>query len=227
MRQITARAIIKGILTFGLCLAHPAWGAMIYTNLGSGGTYSGNGGWTVSGSSSFVGLQNSAVGFSVTGAGSLTEIELGLMNYQGKGASTAVVSLWTAAAGLPQTEVESWAVTPQAVWPGSPSMSGLTTISDITGVTLNAGASYILEVSPGASDTWDVWGGNDIGVSSAYAYDALIHGDIINIGASGSADTPSLQLVGTASVVPLPATAWLLLSGLCGFGVLTRKRLAV
>jgi len=108
---------------------------------------------------------------------------------------------------------------------GQPGAGGLVTNVDVT-----VGATTILNISPFTVNLYAESGGTPVGPSLASGtsfnlpslasgmYDLVITGTAT--GVLGG------QYVGTvaASAVPLPAAAWLLLSGLAGVGAMARRR---
>src|SRR5262249_49959551 len=85
----------------------------------------------------------------------------------------------------------------------------LTTISNIRGLSLDAGASYFLQVSPGSTDTFDMWNLNNTGATALVISTSPTAGSL-----SAPITGPAFEVQGVAPTVPLPGTVWLLLSGL-------------
>lgn len=117
-------------------------------------------------SSASPGYAADAMPFSVSVTASVSEIDVALGWYTGTNGAT--VSLWTDANGTPGTQLgPSWSV-------GNFPSSGTTDdtvvmISGISGINLAAGSSYLLVITPAASDTWAGWNLNTTGINGLTA----------------------------------------------------------
>lgn len=202
--------------------------SVIYSNYTAADSL-GSQGRTVYGTSNFAGGNDPAYSFVASSTGSVSEIDLGLSITSGN----VVASLWTAAlgCGTGTYSASCGKLTPTTVlgsWNVSPSVTMFHSISNITGVTLTAGSTYFMRLSPGTPTTQAVWGNNVHGASgnlwqcggSNASFTACL--GYTNIGTANSGAFAILS--GTTSPVPLPATAWLMLGGLSGLGVLSRKK---
>src|SRR5262249_54296295 len=103
-RFLTALSFVA----FSLAQTVSASATTIYTSFPSG-TYDMNGGWAVAGP--VTGPVKSAEKFASSGNFVLAQIDLGLTNLSGN--NSALVSLWTEAAGLPDAQLGSWSVSGQ------------------------------------------------------------------------------------------------------------------
>lgn len=83
------------------------------------------------------------------------------------------------------------------------------TLPDGTVVEVPVDAFGNFQVSP----DWGIELGPNTFIATAFADD-------------GTTDTATLTLIGTAGIVPLPAAAWMLLSGLIGLGAVARRKSA-
>lgn len=188
-----------------LALATSAHAITIFSDFGPGETYSDSGGVYIAGPDSYAGLATTAWAFASDGVYDVTQIDFALTNFDGT--NSAIASLWTNVSGSTGVELGSWAVSDQ------PSGLGVTTITGITGVRLNSGSSYFLQLEAGAADTLDGWWDNTQGYVAQGAY----HGVFDTVSRAGAFD-----VVGTA--VPEPGAWTMLILGLFGAGALLRNR---
>jgi hypothetical protein len=141
---------------------HPTTvGSVVYSDFGSNYGFGCCVGWTVSGSLAPQSTGNYAVATEFTSSGnfSVGQIDVGV-GYVTGSPNNLMVSLWTDDNNLPGTEMESWNVSDLPKF-GATS-NGVATISGITGIHLQAGADYFLELSsPGGA--WDSWSFNSLG----------------------------------------------------------------
>jgi PEP-CTERM motif len=203
------------VLSTGLLFQATAHAAVIASTLDAG-LYKATGGQNVSGSASFVGETEIATPFTSSGNYSVDQIDVGLTNNEGT--NSAVVGLWTDVGGIPTVELGSWNVSNQPAFGSTGSV--LTSITGISGINLVSGGHYFITIFPGASDTWDVWNGNLLGIAGA---DFSTNG-----GASwtqqANLDRPAFDILGTAAAVPEPATLTLFGFALFGLGTIPRRR---
>ncbi len=178
----------------------------IYSNLSpSSPTYNGTdavGSYLVSGATATVGLAvTSAMAFTPSGTYDLSQIDLAL-GWHSSGTNSVVITLNSDSGNAPGTVLETWS---QSSLPTFLSTSDvLQTLLPISTITLTSGDQYWIEVSPGASDTWAAWNGNNTGAK----------GTAWQNGTTFSNDTlGAFDVQGTAPVtaVPEPST-WLLLA---------------
>lgn len=151
MRIVQSVATIC-VAAVAVSVVQPAKADVIYSNFGTGNTYSTN-----ARSIGFSGSFSVGALFTPTQSYSVTQIALPLTSLGGPNAFS--VSLWTVSNFAPATQV--WA-NPSTV--SAP--SGIVTITGFSGVTLLANTQYALLVSPGASGAQGGWYGNNIGISS-------------------------------------------------------------
>jgi hypothetical protein len=198
----------------------------IYSNLGPGLTYSGGSAIRAASGSAVVspGLAAATPFVVPTGSDfSLTEIDLAI---GAASAAPATVELRDNAGGAPGTVITSWTMN----FPGLFSTSAIVpaqAITGITGITLDAGATYWVAVFPGspATDTW--WYHNTTGQTNIKAS--------LFIGSGGWSNTFNANVAfgvfGTpqdATPVPDPATLVTLGAGLLGLlGTRARRRRAL
>jgi hypothetical protein len=185
--------------------AAPSQASVIFSDLGPGGAYDSNVGWTVATNASVI-AQDIAIGqeFTTTGAGDVSQIDVALGLLAG-GGGAGQVSLWTSGFG---SELGVWNATYSQP-------AGLFTISGITGVQLDADTTYIL-VASGLSDTFGYWAWNSAG-ATGNLYDNQSYQENGPLGA--------FDVLGGVAV-PEPATWAMMLGGFGGLGALLRRRRA-
>jgi len=180
-----------------------AFAAVIFSDLGVGNSYNCCSAEDVTGSSTSIGYQAVADGFTSAGTYDVTQIDVALAYL--RGTNEAEISLWTDAGGSPGTELGDWTVKDQPFF-GS---TALTTISGITGVTLAAGNSYYLIVAPIAADTFDGFNFNSTGASGPV---------LVNNGSGFFQVGTTLNAFAILSVAE-PSTWAMMLLGFAGLGV--------
>lgn len=210
---------IKLAITFvttSLLFQAPAHATVIASTLNAG-LYNSAAGQVASGSASFVGEEEFAAPFISSGNFSVDQIDVGLTN--NAGTNSAVVGLWTDVAGIPAVELGSWNVNNQPHFGSTGSI--LTTITGISGINLTSGGHYFITIFPGASDTWDVWNGNTLGIVGA---DFSTDGGV-SWTQQANLDRPAFDVLGTAAAaVPEPGTLSLFGFALFGLGASQRRR---
>jgi hypothetical protein len=215
IRMLASRsAIVTALITFIPAIGFPgyaAYASVIYSNFGAGNSYSCCQGWGVFGGS--FGSGADAMSFTPTAAADVSQIDLPLNTFIGNSAGVTI-SLWTNVGGDLGAQLGSWSATLPD--------SGLLTISGISGVHLDALASYYLAASESGSAI-DDWNWNSVGATGPY----------INAGTSNASGTLGAfdVLAADVSTTPLPSTWLMLLGGFVGLGFFayrgTKKRTAL
>ena len=136
-------------------------------------------------------VTGSAAAFSFVSPGSyaVTQIDLGLTAPFNPGRASASVSLWTNVSGSLGAYLGDWTVSGIANNAGS----SITTISGITGVYLQAGVSYFLQVT--SFTDYVAWGQNTTGYKSTRLYNG-VRQDVNFAGA--------FDILGDPATPPLP-----------------------
>jgi len=186
-----------------------------YSDFGPGETYTNYIGWGVFGSSCCSFSASSAMAFSPSVSGSVSQIDVALGNLNGT--NSAAVSLWTYDSGYLGVQISpSWVVSSQPIF-GSTNNT-LTSIAGITGITLSDTSTYFLYITPGAASTEDSWNLNSTGQTGTMV-------SIINGVATSSAETLSaFDVLGAPSATPLPAALPLFATSLGALGLLGWRR---
>lgn len=198
---------------------HPSTvGTVIYSNFGQNYSFSCCTGWTVSEISSSASTSNVvATEFSSSGSFSVGQIDVGVGWVTGAD-NGVMVSLWTDSNNVPGTELGSWSA---SNIPGFAATSnGVATISDITGVRVQAGADYFLELSS-PNNSWDAWSFNSLGIKGLV--DQKVNGVwnpymTYDLGAFDILADPASQ------DTPEPATLTLLGVGMLALGGVLRRK---
>jgi hypothetical protein len=200
---------VGGILLVG---SWSAEASVIYSDLGPDGSYTNSLGLIVG---QPAGWSQAAEFVNGTGArADVTQIDLGLTH--SIGTNGAVASLWSANGNTLGTELASWNLSNQP--DNATATNTLTSITNISGLLLQPGASYFLEVSPAASDTLDSWNLNNRSAATLIVSTSPTSGTVSSMGAA-----PAFDIQGTVPPVPLPASGWLLLTGLGALGLGRRR----
>ena len=200
-RQTIAPAVIALISGLLIVWMLPAEGALIYSNIGPGESFSGSTSVTAAGPTSIWGESSAAARFVAIADGHLGTVEVGVLS--GKSIyETAHMDLWIATdgGGLPGTIIETASGTMTGGTRGlSMVMFGGTTM-------LTAGTSYWIGMSAPADD-WFWWYVSDPAVAGRIGYKTTGAWDAFDYYAG-----PSLR-VSTVSDIPEPGAGFLLLSG--------------
>ena len=179
--------------------------SMIFSDLGTADSYDSSHGFVI-GKPPFSVSQAAEFTNAAAGSVSLDRVDLGLAYISG--GNDAMVSLWTANQHTPGSELAQWSISLPAD-PTAP--AGLTSVSGISGVSLQPGADYFLQVAA-TSDGILSWNLNDVG-ATARMFFATAGGP----GQTTITTAPAFQLQGTLVPTPLPDSVWLILSGLLPF----------
>jgi hypothetical protein len=176
--------------------------SMLFSDLGTAESYDSSHGFVI-GKPPFSVSQAAEFTNAAAGAVSLDRVDLGLAYISG--GNDAMVSLWTANQNTPGSELAQWSISLPA---DRTAPAGLTSITGISGVSLQPGADYFVQVAA-ASDGIFSWNSNDVGATTR----------MFSVTAGGPGQTtiataPAFQLQGTLVPTPLPASVWLILSGL-------------
>lgn len=210
---VTAAVATLAVMGAGiaLALASSAGAAVVYSDFGPGQSYDALSGSIIGDSGSIVGgnanSNPEAMGFTAASSANVSQIDITLNLFQGSETPPEVaVSLWTDVAKAPGASLGSWEL---SGLPFSPDPA-IETISGISGVSLNAGQGYFLEV--------DALNGG------AYGWNFNSTGAMGDVFVSG-ADHPDTKLgafdiVGSAT--PEPAAWAMMLVGLFGVGAVLR-----
>lgn len=209
------------IAAFAVLTAGAASASTIYSSFGPGNTYDCCSGVVVTGAQTTGTPFEEGAGFTSPYAANVEQIDIALSSIQGTDA--AIVSLWTNSGNVPGTQLASWTLYGLPSWFGNPGNTPVT-ISGISGVHLNAGASYFLVASPldGNDDTWDAWHNNNQGLTGQQP---------VNEGSgwfTGYSTALAFDILGSATptAVPEPASIALMVGGIAGVARLRRRNAA-
>ena len=203
---------------------HPASGTVIYSDMGSPGSYSYQCciGYTTSGSTSLIGETiTGASEFTSPGNFSVGEIDVGIGWVAGDNAAN--FSIWTDVGNLPGAQIGSAFQVSGLPTFGSTS-SAVVSVTGITGISLASGDNYFLVVSSGANpanNTWDAW---NLANTATGLFDQQTNGVWAQF--PGSSLGAFAVLSGGTTGTPEPGTLVLLGTGLLGLGGIVRRRLA-
>lgn len=197
----------------------------MFGDLGSPVNYNCCTGWTVSGTDGTGTSFTAANLFTAAIGGNVSQIDIGIGWVVGP--DPFVASIWTDVNNLPGTQV------PGALWSGllpeaesGNSTNSLVTIP-VSGVSLTAGQSYFMILSPTSvnDSSWNGWNYNAQGVNGLdlFSTDGGLTWTSNGTGfALGAFDV----LGGGGTGTPEPGTLVLLGSGLLGLGGIVRRRLS-
>jgi hypothetical protein len=178
--------------------------------------YNSGSSWIIQGSS--VG-QYFAQGFTFTPSATenLSQVDIALQLVDGSDA--VVVTLNADSAGLPGAVLETWNVNGL---PGIGTCCVLQTLLPAVPLTLNFGTTYWLVATPGAATTHVGWNLNNTGSTGPRAVQNS-SGGAFTIFAPND-DRGAFDIIGTAAVVPEPATIAFAAAGLALLGALRLRR---
>jgi hypothetical protein len=187
-----------------------AHAAVLYSDLGPGGTYSQVTGRTVATSSSTLGADVDAMmQFTAGASGDVDTIDIALSHITGAG--DTALTLWTNEAGSVGIELGTWHILPASQY--TTSNSALVTVSGISGINLTAGSTYWLGVVA-EGDSRNFWNDNSIGVTG-----------LVSVNSADFTGTLGAFDVRSADVgVPEPASWAMMLIGFGGLGLAARRR---
>lgn len=212
------RKLLWGI-AIGVALIAPGFAnaaVMLFSNLNDPNTFSSFGGFCVQDNSD-CGAPNLRPAAKFTSAFSASVSEIDLALYHNSGTNSATITLYTDVGNAPGLQLFSQTVTGL---PTGGNNRPLTKITGISGVELDAGASYFLRVAGGAPDSVDVWANQGI---------QLVIGPVFNPPFSSNFTAlPGFAVLAGADapVTPVaePVTIALLGTGLLGLGWSRRRR---
>lgn len=203
------------LLTFAACLvaavllASPASAAtIVYTTLGSGGSYNCCSGWTISGPGSDVGATYwVGAQFTATWNSPITQIDLATGYLSG--GNSFNIYLLTDSGGSPGSIMDAW-----LGWPAADSFGNCCALSTVTGnIPVTPGQSYWLEVQAASGDLSGTWNENNRGLTgNMYSGSGAVFTDTL----------PAYQI--WAGEVPEPSSLLLVLPGVAALLMLRRRR---
>jgi PEP-CTERM motif len=207
MKKVGYSLIFAAVLSTGVFTNPANASSVIFTNIATGVPYDG-GGLTVAGFSGFLPV---GAPFSPSVSGDVSQIDVSLSYVSGP-TNEATVSLWTDSGGNIGTQLGLWSLSNLPTFPlFSPQFE---TISSITGVHLDAGSNYFLEVATGQNDIVN-WIDSNTGDTGVLA------------GTNLNFTLPAFDILagtGVASAVPEPSTWAMMILGFAGISFMAYRR---
>lgn len=160
-----------------------------------------------------------AQGFTFTPSATegLSQVDIALSAVSGS--DSVIVTLNADSAGLPGSVLETWNV---SGLPAFGTCCVLQTLFPAVPLTLNLGTTYWLVATPGATNTSAGWNVNNTGSTGPRAVQSSSGGAFTIFGAND--DRGAFDIIGTAAVVPEPATVTFAVAGLALLGALRLRR---
>ncbi len=221
-----AAGLLVGLALIVFVVPRSAMADTFFSDLGSPVSYQGCCGWIVSGGGSVTGSASAYASlFTSLITGSVTQIDVGV-TYNTSTPLPFDASVWTenASDGL-GTELASWTnLTPTASL--GTSSNSLVTISDISGLSLTAGTSYFVVLTPTSlsDDSLNIWNVNAQGVDGLVLFSS---DDATWVSDSTSNPIGAFDILGTAAS-PAPEASSMALLGivmLAFMGLVVSKKL--
>ena len=186
---------------------------VIFSDLGGSYPTGGSLNLGVSGGGPGTGDNVWSMGFTAGATYDVTQIDVALTDFSVSGGK-AIVSLWTDSSGTtPGMRLVG------AEWNVAVPSSGLTTINGITGITLDSGASYFLQIAPGSTTVSVSWYYNNQSINGPVYVDdvAARYGESL-----GNTTLGAFDVLGTPVTTSVPVFSALNPDALAllGFGLL-------
>lgn len=218
MNARIAGVVLVGSMSVALLTVTSARGAVVFSNLGPGDTFSTDTEDAVTGVNFFLGDNDHAGGFTLAGSSFvLDSVEMPLRWYESDyDQQPLVVRLFSNSGGLPGVELASAQL--GAFPPTEPASALITADFSSAALTLNAGATYFL-VADTSGASWFGWMQNitgDLGrfyTNNSNNWVAEIFGD-----------APAFRINGTPTGIPEPGA--LVLAGLALLSLASLRRVA-
>jgi hypothetical protein len=206
MNKVGYSLIFAALLSTGVFTNPANASSVIFANIATGVPYD-NDGTTVAG---FSGFLPPAAPFSPSVSGDVSQIDVALSFVWGP-TNEATLSLWTNSGGNLGAQLGSWSLSNLPTFPLY--LPQFETISGITGVHLDTGSNYFLQVATGPNDilNWIDNNTGDTGVLDGIPNYTLPAFDILD----GN---------GVASAVPEPSTWAMMIFGFVGVGFMAYRR---
>jgi hypothetical protein len=212
--RISWVTLVVTVLSFGS--SEPARAGYIASNLGSGGSFTTTGGYTLSGPNVAAGIGYSlAVEFQVSGSSTVGfgDAELALQYHSG--VNSLQILLMTSAGGLPGVALSTMSVSNLS------SAASLVTVATSTAVTLSAGTNYWLVAIASTNSSFS-WLTNNQGSVGHDAFN-VNHGSGPTGWTTSATDTDLAFQIDPAAV-PTPRSGVLFGVGLAGISALSFKK---